>query len=240
MAEPNTGGVLRTSIAEMDIGDYVIAQYGMTQIQGDVRTGLNGDYPILNEKIITEPTRLMPVSGYGNALNVSNDYGAAYVFVQFYFIKVDTGLLIADRVCQHSVSWDTLNANQYVEGMPVTVNGIQGIVRCLGGGNSYADAEGNSSTTDAGLGAWPVDSEWDTYIVNKDYGTGAGRDDVWHWSGCATWIQDTPQINIANSNSRAYRSHKSISYPQYIALGMDSNRGVSTIGFRPVFQFEEQ
>lgn len=34
----------------------------------------------------------------------------------FYFIKVDKGLLVADRVVQHSISWNNLNTQGFVEG----------------------------------------------------------------------------------------------------------------------------
>ena len=33
----------------------------------------------------------------------------------FYFIKVDKGLLIADRVVQTNISWETLNNNGFID-----------------------------------------------------------------------------------------------------------------------------
>jgi hypothetical protein len=38
----------------------------------------------------------------------------------FYFIKVDKGILIADRVVQTGISWNILNASRYIEGIVST------------------------------------------------------------------------------------------------------------------------
>jgi hypothetical protein len=38
----------------------------------------------------------------------------------FYFIKVDKGILIADRVIQTGITWDVLNASRYIEGIVST------------------------------------------------------------------------------------------------------------------------
>ena len=47
-----------------------------------------------------------------------------------YFIKVAPGLLISDRVVQHSISWDALNSNGYIEGSTNAINEIPAMTSC--------------------------------------------------------------------------------------------------------------
>jgi hypothetical protein len=229
MAEPNTGGVLRTSIADMEVGDYIKLGYnngtGVTQAGHFWAWNYSGG------------ASEIPLSGYNNTTN------GGY----FYMIKVEAGLLIADRVVRNSISWDTLNSAEFIQGKKeensfnpyYAFSGKNGIFRSLGGGNSYADASGNSSATDAGLGAWPTDNEWDEYIVRKDYGTGAGRDDVWHWSNCQTWTQDTLLSGMwGYTDANKWRVDRGLSSLDYFAAH-GSNLINGSIGFRPVFQFDE-
>lgn len=226
MPEPNTGGNLRTSIAEMEVGDYIKCHANTSDAPPTL-------YGFGEDKSFAE----MPVTG----ANSGNYF--------FYFVLVEKhevgGLLIADRVIRHSISWDVLNSSEYIEGKnyqwptEFAVPDKTGILRSLGGGNSYADANGNSSKTDAGLGAWPTDNEWDTYIVKKDYGTGAGRDDVWHWNGVGSWVQETPINGIAGNSSNA-GSRWSKGWTVHHSGGSNGSAEYrSNLGFRPCFEYEE-
>lgn len=215
MAAPNTGGQLKSKITDMKVGDYIKARYN------NMAAGYAG-------AVDSVGTSTRPEAGFLGA--ATNDY-------TFYFIKVDKGLLVADRVLQHSISWDELNKSDYIQGKNVNViDGIMsGIIRSLGGGNSYASATGTSSTTDTGNGAWPIDNEWDRYIVKKDYGTGAGRDDVWHWNAIYTFTQDTLMVGVGVNTARMLRGKTSNKYLASTASSsLDANRG-----FRPVFQYQE-
>ncbi|PVC75099.1 hypothetical protein C2I27_04225 [Priestia megaterium] len=240
MGAPNTGGKHCNKVAEMNVGDYIKCYYSyhsqgaITSNKAGVLWGLgNETQPNLVEKPVT-----------GEASTSSSKY--------FYFVKVDKGLLIADRVCQNSISWDILNAGGVIQGKPysfstiadVVVEGlasqenILGILRSLGGGNSYATTDGKSSPMDTSNGAWPVDNEWDTYIVRKDYGTG-GRDDVWHWNNIATWCQDTPLDGVRfSSGNNSRRTGRGFLSAANIEADV-SSKIAATWGFRPVFEYQE-
>lgn len=213
MAEPNTGGQLRTKIEDMQVGDYITCMANNT----DSTSPQN----IYNLGIDVSTRTEIPYGGFAVG---SGSLG------YFYFIKSDTGLLIADRVILNSVSWNVLNQKDLMQGKLALLQ-AKGIIRSLGGGNSYATADGKSSTTDTGNGAWP-ENEWDTYIVKNDYGTGAGRDDVWHWANMYTWTQDT------NLNGDAYRSTRGY-HSSFNIAAIGANNAVNYIGFRPVFEYQE-
>lgn len=93
MAIPATTGQLRTSLTDMQIGDYIPCTYVAS-------SGAVGTFSNLGVNSGTE----IPLAGSATPNGL------------FYFLKADRGLLIADRVVQHSISWDTLNNNGYIEG----------------------------------------------------------------------------------------------------------------------------
>lgn len=221
MAEPATGGQLRTSIADMQIGDYIVCKF---MIPGANQAGTFSNLGATNGSEI-------PYTGIGTIYNATRN---------FYFIKVDGqpgqgSLLVADRIVQESVSWDILNTADYIQGKPVTLGGITGIIRSLGGGNSYATVDGKSSTTDTGNGAWPTDNEYNKYIV----GMFGGADDVWHWSNIYTWCQETPIEGFTGATGRqAQRIARGYTSASRIQITQSSMTGAA-YGFRPVFEYQE-
>lgn len=225
MAAPNTGGQLKTKIQDMQVGDYIKLYYA-TYLPSSTGNMI---------RIQDSSSGELPSTG----INSGNG--------DFYMIKVDKGLLISDRVVHHSISWDSLNNKDVIQGLPYSLDGVTGIIRSLGGGNSYATADGKSSTTDTGNGAWPVDNEWDTYIVKKDYGTGAGRDDVWHALNVATFVQETPMLGIttvvgaASASSRVRRgfANESGARTEKAWQLVPSDFYNANTGFRPVFEYQE-
>lgn len=377
MPVPATTGVLRTKITDMEIGDYIKAFYTWNSISG----ALQANYPLIQgigkDAESGWPGGEKPISGEATSPTESKF---------FYFVKVDKGLLIADRVCQHSISWDVLNAGKVIQGLPwdngtiiptmtsnttpsgivtassifretwdgwrafdknkdtywATASGIltgsliydfgspkrisgysltnvdlnnnvppkdwtfdgwdeekgewisldsktdfnlwtnnltkfnfllqksetyskfrlnitktnnganigitemqifesAGIIRSLTGGVAYADANGNSSTTDKGNGAFPVNNEWDKYIVNfpsDKIQDGKTLDDIFHINGVATWCQDTPSIIMPSSQAtaRVARGHTNIDGFGYNV----SNIAIEPLScFRPVLQYKE-
>ncbi len=168
MPVPATTGQLKSKISDMQIGDYVKCWYSFHKTSGSlsdspagILVGLGTDtFSTAGEKPVT-----------GESTTNSSTF--------FYFVKVAKGLLIADRVCQHSISWDVLNAGKVIQGKPYSFStssnisqgcasseNISGTLRSLMGGVAYADDSGSMSTTDKEIGAWPVNNEWDKYIVN--------------------------------------------------------------------------
>jgi len=112
--------------------------------------------------------------------------------------------------------------------------------RSLTGGVAYADANGNSSTTDQGTGkAFPSNSEFDKYIIGFNLTkiqSGKTPFDVFHHDVVKTWTQDTPIISIAAATNRVARGG---------TTGLDnfsvfaSSTANATVGFRPVLEFRE-
>lgn len=238
MAAPNTGGQLRTKIADMQVGDYIHVRHHYNSSNKIHLFEYWGNPAIANLSEI-------PVNG--------RDKTASQYVAKAYFIKADKGLLICDRIVTNTISWDELNSSDYIEGktLEIKIDSINfangggysnfnqaGIIRSLGGGNSYATADGKSSTTDTGNGAWPIDNEWDTYIVKKDYGTGAGRDDIWHWKqGVRTLTQDTHVSASANRTFRGTSNTTTGLITETGAVGSSSAQALN--GFRPVFEYQE-
>lgn len=221
MPVPNTGGQLRSRIADMEVGDYIVWKS-------------NGSAYIMDGS--TEGYTERPVTG-------ASDTDMPYAMTYWYGIKVDQGLIVADRVIHTSISWTQLNTWELIEGKPLTLlDGTTGVFRSLGGGNAFADADGGRKITDQGFGGWPTNNEWDTYIVKKDYGNGAGRDDVWHWINhkWGTWVQETPSGLMNSSNSRRVIRGTNGSVAKVDGLSFDSPNTISSyMGFRPVFEYRE-
>ncbi|MNC00555.1 F5/8 type C domain protein [compost metagenome] len=356
MGVPATTGSLKTKVEDMKIGDYIICKYAAT-------SGAVGKFSEIGTSVATEI-----------ALN-----GAAAPNGTFYFIKVDTGLLIADRVVQNTISWDVLNAGRYIQGtfgvgssIPIMTsntaprgvitsnitplattflynafdnntttffhsqagttkgwlayefatstkiigysilsqadygnrcpknwtfegsnngstwtvlderqnenvwinnkknkyffannvsykmyrinisanNGAEYLtfaememfesnidIRSLTGGVSYADANGNSSTTDQSKGAWPINNEWDKYIVNFPIAkiqAGKTFNDVFNntTSNPLSYVQETPITSFAASTYRVLRRGAGFGWV------VSSTSNVTT-GFRPVFEYKE-
>lgn len=214
MGTPATTGQLRTDIASMEIGDYIACS-------------IHGYFILaaMGRNDVTYPE--IPVTGM-----VRESY-----YNKFYFIKVDEGLLIADRVVYHSISWDVLNTEKVIEGKSQDgANGITGIIRSLTGGVAYADASGNKRTSYTGsVGGWPTNNEWDKYIVNfpsEMVQAGKTLDDVFHWNGVGTFVQDTKY------RDSSYRSARGRAYVDYMD-NMATNVISSGYAFRPCFEYKE-
>ena len=204
-----------SSLAEMKVGDFISCRYTAT-------SGVAGSFSELGSCVENE----IPVSG------------SATPDGKFNFIKVDKGLCIADRVVQTGVSWDVLNSSKLIEGKTGVIASIPtAIIRSLTGGNSYLDANGNSSTTNASLGAYPPNNEWDSYIVKSDLEGKiiAGDNNVWHWFSMRSLCQDTPILAIYVSSLRVMRAFSSV----IDFSGITSSSSNTFYGFRPVLTYIE-
>ncbi|MBD5098116.1 MAG: fibronectin type III domain-containing protein [Clostridiales bacterium] len=174
---------------------------------------------------------------------IGNTPSVAANKLQWHKIKDgDKTLLICDRVILAYVSWDDLNAQGYVAGKTVVIDGTQYKCRLLAGGSEYRS--GNDSYS----GGSPTNNEWDRFITNEeavpglpvpifsDLDANRGETDAtsahnqfWNWLHIYSWCPDT-----FNGNA-AYRP----------ARGRDSARcwnrflvetRVATVGFRPVLE----
>ncbi|QWU14465.1 hypothetical protein SAMN04487895_101775 [Paenibacillus sophorae] len=95
MAIPASTGQLRTKISNMEIGDYIICKYVAS-------SGVVGTFSELGTSVAAEISTSAAAAPNG----------------AFYFVKIDKGLLCSDRVIQHTISWDTLNAAKVIQGLP--------------------------------------------------------------------------------------------------------------------------
>lgn len=168
----------------------------------------------------------------------------------FYAVKVDTGLLIADRPVHSAISWNALNISGLIDGIPLTSPDLVGLnVRVISGGICYADASGNKSLRYTGAGAWPTNNEWDTYIIKFDstlIKPGYTSNDVFHQNDSYCWCQETPAAGTWTDNN---------GNTDPTALGDRISRGMNVTGnwrdvnntassyaswaFRPIFEYKE-
>ena len=142
-----------------------------------------------------------------NTTDSSASYGHAYLH----------SLFIADHILTTDVSYDTLNASDFIFGNSCTVNNINYTLRAPTIGNSYA------SSSSQGI---PENNEWDQ-ILFKD--TGFIKNlflSTPSWSQIWTWGQDT---NTSGSIIRSVRSGRN-------QLGGAPTRFDTHVGYRPVLE----
>lgn len=214
---PNTLGVLRTSLDEMEIGDYIPCKYTTTS------SGLVGTFSELGSSSANE----IPING------TSTPNGT------FYFIKVDKGILIADRVIQHSIYWTRINEAMYADGAVTILNNQACLIRLLTGGIGYLNAEGKLSLTDVGLGIFPTYNEWDKYIIKSNLNGKVipGDDNVWHINAISSFCKETPANGVEFGSVTATQSYR-------VTRGGSSSFGISStssydVGFRPALEYIE-
>ena len=142
-----------------------------------------------------------------NTTDSSAPYGHAYLH----------SLFMADHILTTDVSYDMLNAADYIFGNSCTVNNINYTLRAPTIGNSYA------SSSSQGI---PENNEWDQ-ILFKD--TGFIKNlflSTPSWSEIWTWGQDT---NTSGSIIRSVRSGRN-------QLGGAPTRFDTHVGYRPVLE----
>lgn len=354
MVEPATSGQLRTDIADMQIGDYIVCGYTAKT------SGVAGIFSNLGSCTATE----IPVSGTANPDGL------------FCFFKADSGLLIADRVVQTNISWDTLNTANFIQGkqlplailcghtfaasvwqyglgtdlftgghwgidynsatsrwlninynvsvplgsveftwrakegytppkqislygsstgkftgeelllgqqsnsnyttsgtvatitiprnqsfqcyrlvitsnageatdlLGITLNGVGDLlIRSITGGCAYLDTTGGCSLTDKSLGGWPVNNEWDNYIVNSSLGGKiiSGDDNIWRWSSTSSLCMDTAMNGVLShgiSGSSSYSTTRGYLQVKDNYIGL-ATAALGNVGFRPVVEYPE-
>jgi hypothetical protein len=136
------------------------------------------------------------------------------------------------------------NGETYIAISEVEMMETAGIIRSLTGGVAYVDANGNEvlNLPSPQYGAWPINNEWDKYIVSSNLGgkITAGDNNVWHWNNQPyNWTQDSPSISLdgsaATSTQRIVRGRTPLNNTGYLA----SNTVSAVCGFRPVFAYQE-
>lgn len=231
----------------------------MAQYLGTVQLG--GFYH--NGTVLKRPTKpwrvdMEPISGYGGGVGdipkMSDSSMANYTFgntpsieanrLQWHKIKDgDKTLLICDRAILVYVSWNDLNAQGYVTGKTITIDGEKYKCRLITGGSSKRE--------DSNLNALgtPTNNEWDRFIYCEAAITGLpvplssdldGRIDAtdkrsehnqfWNWLGIYCLCQEIPTTKEELRVLRGYGSPG-----QWYDMYSGSAR-YEHIGFRPVLE----
>lgn len=162
MGAPATTGRLCETLAEMKIGDYIRCEYIADT------ANIVGVFQNLGQESDLEELPLSPEW-------TSNGF--------FYFLKVDQGLLLADRAVQAGVSWDQLNEKNYAHGQ-----------RLFG----------------ESLVRLPTKEEWKAAITHGNLGGSIIKQDlnVWHTCpgtyGVETFYTFSFFLNAVQDNSQDY------------------------------------
>lgn len=132
----------------------------------------------------------------------------------------------------------------------ITPDELEYSVRSFSGGNSYLSADGLPKLTDQGLGAWPQNNEWDTYVVKSDLGgkVTPGDDVIWHYNNRSSLAKDTVVTGftrgdtaVADSTHRMLRSINIGPTPSLLRPWFVGSSIVDTIvGFRPLVEYKHE
>lgn len=160
------------------------------------------------------------------------------------WVKIKDGdktLLICDRVILVNVSWDDLNAQGYITGKTVTIDGAKYKCRVLTGGN-------NRRNNDHYAGGTPTNNEWDRFITREEVISGlpapvssdldstldatdfdSTHNRFWNWFNVYSWCQETYAENASTRVSRGCLSARHFGW-------YSSGTRHATLGFRPVLE----
>lgn len=230
MAIPATTGTFRTTLASMKIGDYIACQY-VASISGAIGTFSN-----LGVALATAQANEISLSGTATP----NGY--------FYLLKVDNNLLIADRNVQISISLATLNTNNYLEGKVINLSSSSVLIRSISGGAQFVDTSNARTTVDNNYGCYPINNEWDKYIVNSTLNNTITKadDNVWHKSTIYSWTRDSSINGTFTSSSstitassgyftvRAYLTANTTFKDFYSYIYSTTS---AIVGFRPIIEY---
>jgi hypothetical protein len=216
---PATTGTLRSKVSEMEIGDYILVN---TWISPSLKMFSLGQEDVIfgagNENYFNS---IDPVLGLTSTAPRGH----------FYFIKVDKGVLVADRNILKA-SWDVIYQRNdgnngkmdLIDGTSIdkgpVLPGYEGdfanlrdaLIRSLSGGIAYRDAYDNISASNGKYGAYPSLNEWDRYIRNFPVSSikpGYSLDDVFHCvrdgreAPLYTLCRETPYLTVPNVNGTA-------------------------------------
>lgn len=227
MPRPNTRGVLRNHILDMEIGDY----FPMQIVEGSV-------YGSDSNTDITSVDWEWGKNCHKAELSIVSGADLAISDGIFYMIKVDDGLLVSDRIVKTNVSHQTLRnsaENNYIAGKYMVIDGVEGVMRSLTGGVGYMSAKGIATSTlpNENTGGYPYDNEYDKYIVRSNLnGTAEPNDDaVWH---NLIWKTITYNLRFDSGGECVIRGGDNSG----IALSFTGTTvNPPSGGFRPVFDY---
>lgn len=119
MAAPATMGKYCTKLADMEIGDYIQCVYE-APYSNDAgyfsQLGTKDPYYIRTTTTTTDGVKGDPVVEKVKYAELPTTPKVDKISGYFYLLKADYGMLIADRMVQQQISWETLNKKNYIYG----------------------------------------------------------------------------------------------------------------------------
>ena len=119
MAAPATMGKYCTKLADMEIGDYIKCVYE-APYSNDAgyfsQLGTKDPYYIKTTTTTTDGVKGDPVVEKVKYAELPTTPLVNNISGYFYLLKADYGMLIADRMVQQQISWETLNKKNYIYG----------------------------------------------------------------------------------------------------------------------------
>lgn len=124
------------------------------------------------------------------------------------WVKLQSGLLIADRCVCTNISWDQLNEKGFIFGVPITIDGKTYLCRSL-----CVGIKGNKP------------NEWD-FALDE-----VGEDNAfWHWGNIYFWGQEISRYETSCREIRGSYSARGWSYGEATDQHM-------YVGFRPALEY---
>lgn len=108
MSAPVTNGVLRTKLSDMKVGDYIKWYYR------NFSSGVIGEFSQTPSPDGTDEVELSTT--YNGPVVTPTDLGTGKTGGYFYFVKVDSGMLLSDRAIQPSTSARDMNKANVFKG----------------------------------------------------------------------------------------------------------------------------
>ena len=123
------------------------------------------------------------------------------------WVRLKSGLLIADRCVCTDISWEQLDNQGLVFGTPIQIDGQFYLCRCLKVGAEKG-----------------IPNEWDAALDE------AGEaNNLWHWSNVCFWGQETSGYNASYHAVRGYGSAR-------LWLSNGTTYRTVDVGFRPALE----
>ena len=207
MSAPATNGVLRTKLSDMKIGDYIL--YGRT-LDTDNKTISIYQADSVTTEIDTKASESRTNSGEN-----------------FYFIKVDKGMLVADRAI-----WVGIAYYKIVPPDPSYINKL----------NWFKGDKFRCMTIE----------EYSKIIVSSDLNGNIipGNTSVWHSYPCANdnsgsyiiieFLQNKADYGSAiDDRHMSFRPHNKLYTPQLCVsfTGIENGNNLTELGYRPVMEY---
>lgn len=133
--------------------------------------------------------------------------GSTVPGLELQWVRLQNGILIADRCVCSNISWEQLNQSGFIYGTPIQIDGHAYLCRSLCVGSKKGDP-----------------NEWDTALDEV-----GSKNDIWHWKDMFFWGQEQAEKYPADYSRRGFDS------AGYWSHAFVSHKSAYS-GFRPVLE----